>query len=345
MATIQQLAYGLLVPAVNGETPQVELFDNLDAHLWSQLFRLMRQNNVVALTAASVNQLGEQVPRSIKMPWLMECEKASSRYRMQADVEQDIKALMQEHGIECLTLKGTRLSRYYPTPECREFGDLDLYFFDRQADADRLMADEHGVAISNDAHHHTKYVYRGVTVESHYNFVNVHTPRSNRRYEQLLKSLAPSPTFELLFMLRHMAVHFAASRITLRDLTDWHLATQQLESSVDWDRVRKATKDFGMAPFADALTTIAHLRFGHDIPLRFAPENDIAEKVEHDMLFGSPQSEEYAANGWGRLSWKLRRYRANRWKQRLVFNDSPLSLLLTSLGSHSRNPHSILHKI
>ena len=256
---------------------------------------------------------------------------------------------LQKHGIQTLVLKGTHIATYYPHPELREFGDLDLYFFDKHDEADRVAKKELRVSISDKSHHHTKYDYRGVTVESHYDFVNTHYPPSNRNYETLLKEQAPTPTFEVLFLLRHMACHFAASRITLRDLVDWTLTCQALGDKVEWTLVNKTIEDYGMTEFVAVLNAIATQHLGVSMSQCLAVlqscslDVSLVHKVEHDLVYGSEEADN-KADGLKRLGWKLRRWRALAWKRRMVFNDSPLRLLLTSLTSHIEKPQSILHK-
>lgn len=327
------IAFALLRASLSGKAPEVE---RLEASQWWNLFRLLQANHVSALTAEALATL--EVPREVKIPWLAECDKAVRWHRYQQEVQQDIVDTMQKHGIETLVLKGTHTAQYYPHSETREFGDLDLYFHDRHDEADRVAHEVLKVDVSNDAHHHSKYNYRGVTVESHYDFVNRHYPPSNRRYETLLKELAPGPTFEVLFLLRHMAGHFAASRITLRDLCDWTLTCRALNDKVDWDKVEQTIHVFGMTKFATMLNSIAESRLGSQ-PLSYS---DAQSLIEHDIVYGS--MDDSSADGVGRLGWKLRRWRALGWKRKMVYNDNTLRLFLASLTSHTMKPQSILHK-
>lgn len=333
--TEMQLAYNLLRAVIDGSIPDQGM-TAIDASHWWSLFRLLQQNHVAALTADTVASL--DIPREVMIPWLAEKDKAMRWHRYQQEVQQDIVNVMAQHGIETLVLKGTHTAHYYPTPELREFGDLDLYFYDKHDEADRIARKVLQANVGNEAHHHSKYNYRGVTVESHYDFVNRHYPPSNSRYEKLLKDLAPSPTFEVLFLLRHMAGHFAASRITLRDLLDWKLTCQALKDKVDWQQVEKAIADYGMTEFASALNSIAAARIG-DQELRLS---DTQLLVEHDIVYGSIGDR--GGDGVGRLGWKLRRWRALGWKRKMVYNDNSLRLMLSSLTSHTMKPQSILHK-
>ena len=333
--------FGLIRSALYGG--KAELPQEID---WHRLFSLLQQNHVAALASEAFGHMAqEQKPaRSVLIPWLSEREKAAARYHHQLDVQHEIEVLMHQHGLDTLALKGTRLAQHYPLPELREFSDLDLYFYHQHDEADALAEKRLGVTVSNDAHHHSKYNYRGVTIESHYDLVNAHYPPSNRRYEALLKAEAPSPTFEVLFLLRHMAGHFAASRITLRDLVDWHLLSTAHRTAADWDKVRNGIKESGMADFVEALNTIVHNRFGTDNPLPRNADSTLVERIENDIIYGNLT--EHKEETLRRLAWKLRRYRTNRWKHCLVYQHDPAwRLFLASLTAHAAKPRSILHKM
>ena len=358
------IAFALVRSAIDGTVPEVE---HMDASQWWSLFRLMQQNHVAAMTADTVAAL--DVPREVKIPWLAERDKAERWHRYQREVQQEIVDTMARHGIETLVLKGTHTAQYYPQPELREFGDLDLFFYDKHDEADRMAEKELGVTVSDKSHHHTKYDYRGVTVESHYDFLNTHYPPSNRRYETLLKELTPSnsspklgeehevqwtsavraeecaPTFEVLFLLRHMACHFAASRITLRDLIDWALTCRALQDKIDWSLVEKTIHDYGMTEFVAALNTIVSQRLGIQISTNSQLSTLNSQLIERDLVYGDKACEESHVDGLPRLQWKLRRWRALAWKRRMVFSDSETRLLLASLTSHAEKPASILHKM
>ena len=354
----------------------------LNSKDWWSLFRLLQRNHLVALTAETVAAL--DVPREVKIPWLAEADKAVRWYQYQHEVQDEIVEVMAKRGIETLVLKGTHIAQYYPTPELREFGDLDLYFYNKHDEADRVAREVLKVEVSNDAHHHSKYNYRGVTVESHYDFVNVHYPPSNRRYEALLKELVSNnsikdsrtqshkdsksqgqlstfnfqlSTFEILFLLRHMACHFASSRITLRDLADWALTCRALQDKVDWPLVERTVSDYGMTEFVSALNAIAEQRLGTQPPSHPVTQSpshpdsmsrcldvSMSQKLERDLVYGSPETDDKNADGLARLIWKQHRWRALGWKRKMVFNDSPLRLMLASLTSHAEKPRSILHK-
>lgn len=340
-----EILFRLIRSAIDGQPPYLGT-DPVDPSRWWTVFRLAQRGHVAALTSTAIADM--DIPRDVKIPWLAEREKAASWYRYQLQVQDTIVKTMERHVIDTLVLKGTNLAQYYPTPELREFGDLDLYFYDRHDEADGIARRELGVNILSDSHHHTKYDLRGVTVESHYDLLNCHYPYSNRRLEQTLKKMAPGANFEVLFLLRHLAVHFASSSITLRDITDFYLTCYTQRDNVNWPVVQDMIQRSGMSRFTASLCDIVKRRFDYGIPLKFSVyvlDEHTTQRIEIDTVYGNPYSDDRRVDGLPRLIWKVRRWFANRWKRRIVFSDSELSLLLASLTSHIAKPRSILHKV
>ena len=163
-------------------------------------------------------------------------------------------------------------------------------------------------------------------------------------------------TFEVLFLLRHMACHFASSRITLRDLADWALTCRALQDKVDWPLVERTVSDYGMTEFVSAINNIAHNRLGAQLKSQKVEESKSQKNalslchsvtlplMERDMVYGSREADDKNADGLARLIWKHRRWNALAWKRKMVFNDSPSTLWFASLTSHAEKPRSILHK-
>ena len=334
--------FALLRGALEGR--QIVLSSPIETSRWWHLFRLSQQNHV---TAMMTEALPAELPREVLMPWMAEQQKAEEWYRYQHRIQEEIVATMAEHSIKTLVIKGTHIAQYYPLPETREFGDLDLYFYDQHDEADHIARNYLKAKVNNKSHHHSKYNYRGITIESHYDFLNTHYPPSNRQYETLLKELAPSATFEVLFLLRHMAGHFAASRITLRDVVDWALTCQSLKDKIDWALVQKTVKQYGMASFTAAIFTIVEQRLGTTVSptvvdASISVSHKLLSRIERDIIYGS--IDDHRDDGITRLGWKLRRWRALAWKRRMVYIDNPTALAISSLTSHTLKPNSILHK-
>lgn len=316
MRTEIDITFALLKSAVDGSTPEL---GSMDVQRWWSLFRRMQQNHVAALTYSATAQC--EVSRDVLMPWLSEREKAIDWHHYQSSVQQDIIDTMQRNGIRTMVLKGTHLAQYYPEPQLREFGDLDLYFFDNHSEADRVAQRELGVTVNTEPHHHTRYNFRGVTVESHYDFFNSYYPGSNKPYNKMLLSVAPSATFDVLHFLRHAAIHFAAKGLNLRDLCDWVMIVAT-GKDIDWNTVEREISRFGMATLVATLDEVTRTHLGIASPLHFCAPAGAADRLVNDLFYGKPHST------------AVEQYFHSRWKRRLAFGDSLPSQLFHKTLSH-----------
>lgn len=266
-----------------------------------------------------------------------------------------------QNGFRMMILKGYGLSLNYPVPSHRPTGDFDIWTFGRHAEADAALEKLRHVRIDRSHHHHTVFYTRGYMVEHHYDFIEVYSHRSNARFEKILKEWAPqdplrievmgapvwlpNPDFNALFLLRHAASHFAAVEIMLRHVLDWGTFVTANYDSIHWDRVLKVLKQFGMTQFMACLNAICIEDLGFDAS-RFPTlpaDPDLKRRILQDIEV--PEFDEPAPEGLlPVIRFKFRRWKANEWKQSLVFHENRFQLLLTQTWSHIIKPSSIAAK-
>ena len=201
------------------ESPR-EILPELAKLQWGEIYRLAVRQGTGALIWDALRQLHamEYLPLSLRVQWAYNVEQIEDRYRKQEKVLAGLSKFYASHSISLMLLKGYGLSFCYPCPEHRECGDIDIWLFGRQREADELLCREWGIRIDEDKHHHTVFLIDGIMVENHYDFLNVHAHASNREIEQLLRTYAeihgeticlkdteihlPSPSFNALFLLQ-----------------------------------------------------------------------------------------------------------------------------------------------
>lgn len=331
---------------------------------WNILFHFSVKHNIVALVADGISQLSEaqRPPRKVWLRFCAEQARVEARFNSQQQALSELLRFFQQHGVPTMLLKGSALAACYPRPSYRESVDIDIYHFGEYRNADRLISQTFDISIGNDAHHHTKYLFKGSMVEDHYDFVNIHTPRSNRQYEAILKSLAKesievkfsgypvcvaTPTFNALFLVRHLAGHFVAGQITVRDLCDWRMFLNSYADQVDWQYVTRIYHQYNMYQFVGALQGIIEDGLSQS-PIQGLPrtsDTDLQNKIQHDILNGSEVEPVFEAEDMRRIAWKVRRFKSNSWKYPIVYSDSLVSIIISSLLSHLSKPKSIIHKV
>lgn len=262
-------------------------------------------------------------------------------------------------GFKLMVLKGYGLSLCYPIPSHRPVGDIDIWAFGRYKEADAAINRELGLSIDDSHHHHTVFYFMDYMVENHYDWVNVHTHKSNIEMEKIFKELAmddsysvviddekvylPSPNLHALFLLRHSMSHFASTSMVIRQLLDWGFYAQAHVSEIDWKWLQDTLERFHMREFFMYLNNILVKDFGFS-PDIFPPivlqDPAMSDRILGDMLFPEFQGKT-PRKLLPRIWFKYRRWRANKWKHHLCYAESMFGTFLTSARAHLMKPSSI----
>lgn len=279
------------------------------------------------------------------------CEKD---YKEHATTIEQLSQFYAKHGISMMLLKGCGLSFDWPKPKLRPCGDIDIFLFENgecaQRRGDELIEQTFGVKVDEGHEHHTNFFVKKLSVENHYDFINVKGHKDAPYIEKILKELAfashrrvnapvhkinteersqwilPSSDFNALFLLRHMGQHFAGSEMTLRQMYDWGFFMDKHSAEVDWKRMLSIYKEIGILEFFHQINAICVDYFGFD-ESKFPQieRNANLEKRILDDVFAPEFSEEKPTEHLLKiLIFKYRRYWANAWKRKLIFKDSPL---------------------
>lgn len=270
-----------------------------------------------------------------------------------------------------MLLKGYGLSLNYPIPSHRPLGDIDIYLWDLWRYADQMVEQKLGIAVDHSHHHHSVFHFEGQMVENHYDFINVHSHRSNKRVEKLFKSLAddkckavshhlpngkqiyfPSPDLNAVYVSRHNACHFASEQMNLRQLLDWVLFVDKHNDKVDWSMFWKEVEKMGMTKFVLCMNAIAVKELGFDECIFHTPEGYRTFATDSSVLVGRmlndilyPEFDEKSGSGVVRYIWsRTRRWWHNRWKHKMVYSDNLLSTFLVQIRSHLMKPATLVGK-
>ena len=275
------------------------------------------------------------------------------------------------HGFKMMVLKGYACSLDWPKPEHRPCGDIDIWLFGKQKEADELLESSmfrvqclesvekvKRIRVDNSHHHHTVFDWQGFMVENHYDFVNVHARKSSKELEKVFKELGaddshsvevkgekvylPSPNLHALFLAKHMASHFTGANITLRQVLDWAFFVEKHSSQIDHDWLIKILKDFHLNDFINIINAICVDELGFDAKIfpsvQFNPE--IKSRVFNDIIH--PEYEAASPKLLiPRLIYKYRRWQGNAWKQCLCYNENRWSAFWGGIWSHLLKPSSI----
>lgn len=377
MDAIKTALLKLIREALNPSNTAVPLPDSID---WRGLLELCERNGVCAIALDGIQQFSKPAsPKNSslfpnenkalssfyspdsqkrKLQWIAHAISIEQNYERHIKVMAELARFYRSHGIEMLVAKGYGLSLNYPLPRHRPLGDIDIWLFGKQKEADDLLEKEMGIKIDKGHHHHSVFDYHGVTIENYSDFLCVPGHRSNAAYEKILKEWAmkeresqtvggesiyfPGPNFNALFVLKHTATHFAATEMTLRQLLDWGTLAQRHTKSIDWTTVRDIAKRFNLLRFMNCLNALCidHLGFPATSFPPFERDAALEERILNDIL--SPEFQEKAPNGFIRgIAFKYKRWKANAWKHKITFRESLAETLLTQAFAHLQKPKSL----
>jgi len=282
------------------------------------------------------------------------------RYESYKQTIKELAAFYKGYGFKMMVLKGYACSLDWPKPEHRPCGDIDIWLFGRQKEADQSLVQKKGIDIDSNHHHHTVFCWNGYMVENHYDFINTHAHRSSRRFEARLKDLAyryyreveifgakvylPGADFNFLFLLRHMANHFVGKEMTLRQLLDWALFIEHHHEEIDWKDDLAFLEENGLLRYFNlmALISVERLGFSRDIFHCELKEDELKERVFNDII--EPEYNTPMGKGALRIMiGKTRRWWSNRWKHRLCYSDSLLSGFVYGVKAKIQKPAHFLH--
>ena len=313
-------------------------------------------------------------PKELMLQWIGETLQSFEMPRkIYLQAVASLAGFYNAHGYRMMVLKGYACSLNWPRPEHRPCGDIDIWLFGQQKEADAAMEKTIGIKVDTSHHHHTVFSWGGFIVENHYDFVNVHSYRSSRRMESLFKELGggeqegqayfsqkaqkghgfthqpvelmgerlwlPSPNLHALFLLRHLGAHFAAIDISLRQLLDWAFFAEKHTAEVDWEWLQGVLEEYGMSQFFHCVNAICveDLGFAEEMFSKGDFDPLLKQRILTDILAPEYPREEPAAF-IPKLTYKYRRWQGNAWKQRLVYDDNRFVSFWTGLGEHIFRP-------
>lgn len=304
------------------------------------------------------------MPQKLRLEWIGEVlQNYEARYRQYEMAIGSLAGWYNQHGFKMMVLKGYVCSLDWPKPEHRPCGDIDIWLFNQQAVADKelgswLKVNGSWSGIDTSHHHHTVFEWEGFAVENHYDFINVHHHKSHVKMETTLKELGqddshfvnvcgervyiPSANLHALFLLKHAALHFASSELTLRQVMDWAFFVKKHGKDVGWEWLSEQMEKYGMTDFYNCLNAICVGDLGFSVGIfpsvQFHP--DMKERILADILEPEFQGEE-PRHLFSRVLFKYRRWKANGWKHKFCYNESMWSAFWSGVWTHILKPASI----
>ena len=356
----QLMLFALLRASLHEKEVEVSCFQGATDDDWKRCYQLAVAQGVMALAWDGVLRLPiELMPfRNLKLTWAMAVEKYEAKYRRYCRTVDELSTFYANHGIATVQLKGVGFSTYYPVPEHREGGDIDIYTYsadkNKMSDAEAngladTLIEQQGIEVEYHSYKHSNFYYKGIPIENHKSFLNVNDYEEAVLANELLKRnldpqevvlaegrvLIPSSIFNSLFIAFHAMQHYG-SGLALHHLCDWAMILK----NVGWN----LPTELNSQPFIQGVAALTHLcnqYLGTSVSVKGGEK--IAKVMLDEILVPKfvYNSDIPAPNKLGIIIYKIRRFKHRIKLKKSVFGLSFGKQVWDSIVSHIRNPKTI----
>ncbi len=240
---------------------------------WGKFYQMAAKHGVLPLLYDAL-EADERVPRGIRDLASQAAERAVQQsYRILFLCRYLIAGLERE-GIQAVVLKGVGTASFYPVPELRKSGDVDLLLTDRrQLKRAEAVLKESGLTLSREQHglHHVVYETEdSIEIEVHTmlaepfddNWINKYLddkPMDCR--ESIVRADCMGVELPILGdgyhayeLLLHMVQHFLYAGFGLKLLCDWVVFWNREIPEAERKRYLRLVEESGVRGFSDIVT-------------------------------------------------------------------------------------------
>ena len=286
---------------------------------WEGALAMAQDQTVTGVLMTALERLPkEQLPSKIfLLQWLGMGEIVTDYSAKLAQASEKVISYFRQNGFACQILKGSSVARYYPVPNRRTSGDVDvwldgtreeIYDFARKFDKDGKL---YGVNY----HHIHFHLLDDVHIEVHIWPSCLSSPICNKRLQKFcnlhrptMDTDKPSLAFDRVFILLHGYQHLCGHGVGLRQLMDYYYVLKQGFSEEEKADAVYWIKQLGMKNFAAGLMWVFQKFFGMEEQyMLFKPNAKEGRFIMEEVLQTGNMGHSETRN-WGSLKTPLSRF-------------------------------------
>lgn len=271
---------------------------------WEELFAVTGSHNLLSVTFPAIDKLHDsvEIPLGVYSRWAMVAEKVQAKNKAHLACCRQLYERFAANGYRTCILKGQGVSAYYPHPELRQNGDIDIWVEgDRKKLVDFLRR---RFKVDHIVYHHCEArIIKGINVEVHFTPSWMNEPFANRRLQRYFGEVAqrqfenfddglgfcvPTLRFQAVHLLIHIYRHVLDEGVGLRQLLDYCYVLEKLQAP-DREAVVSDLKRLHLDRFGAGLMAVLKTVFAiDDAMLLFEPDMRQGEfLVEEIMVSGN----------------------------------------------------------
>jgi hypothetical protein len=304
-----------------GKSDNSRIVEGISYHDWKKIMELSAIQGVYAIVYDGIQRLAAEYrpPRDLLIEWGIGIKQIEKRYFRQKQALQDLTTLFKKNDVCCLLIKGIGFSQYYPVPEHRECGDLDIYLFDDYEKGNRIM-EQAGIQVERPAtgYVHSSFEFQGIKVENHRSFLALDWQKDDFIFEEVLQQklreesslycedpgiYVPSLTFNLLYAYKHALKHFITEGIVLRQLCDLAQLLKQIKDPDLYQSFYETMEKYGLHHYVNAFNILIDSVLGLSLEKYLYEEKSFpfSHKILNDIFLHSRPGPQLPRSGFFQL--------------------------------------------
>ena len=281
--------------SMEGNNLYNRLFNVIKKSLWNsgiayadqEIYEEMRMHGLIALPAPVIKELS--LPDELMVSWKNAIVKQVRDYCVYAEVQASLPI-----SVSYVILKGTSAAKYYPYPEYRSMGDIDIMTRreDFETACDMLIGAGYEELRCGELRHR-EFTKNGIMIEVHRYFASLNDPKQAEFLDDLIieninSSHVLPDMVNGLVLLEHISQHLEHG-LGLRQIIDWMLFVDECLPDSRWAEFRGLAQKIGLEKLAIITTRMCEIYMalpGHQWCLN-ADENLCKELMEYVLNAGN----------------------------------------------------------
>lgn len=306
----EQLFLELLSSALNHRAVDRSLFVDVSTETWRALLAMANKQSMPAIIAERILSLPKEClpPRKACLKLAMLLHAVEERNARQIESLDKLRQAYEAEDLPFVLLKGQSVGYYYPQPEHRSSGDIDIYLY-RRGDYERAndWARQQGRRIVNEALYETAYYFDQHTlVENHLYIAYFGRRKYDDRLSEMVEQVVRTDSFERMriageiyltlpselnavYIFQHIMHHFAYLGISFRQISDWLFYLEHHHEQMNIELFVKYAEALDLLQPMKIFARMAvdYLGIGAEIfPFAISEDKALAEVVLREILSG-----------------------------------------------------------
>ena len=305
---------------------------------WMSLYQESEKQSILGIMLDGIERLPDEQrpPKDILLQWIGFVQMIEQNTVKISKASEAAVIFFQEKGFGCNLLKGAAVGRYYPNPNRRQSGDIDvwldggrerIYDFARKFDKDGKL---YGV---NYQHIHF-HLFDDIPLEVHIWPSCLSNPLHNKRFHQfcaihhpVMGQSMPSLAFDRVFILMHCYDHMMSSGVGFRQIMDYYYVLKQGFTKEDKDDFVRWIKKLGMYRFVSGLMWLMQYAFGmEDKYLLMEPNEKEGRFILQEVMMTGNMGHSDTRN-WGSQKTAFKRFIHNLRRDAYLINHYPQEIV------------------